>query len=287
MRRKARRLWAVAATVVGSARCAGTDTGNATKSLVSFDASDCKNGEPPPSGPKGSADGGIGGSADGGIGMSRSTLSSNEQDFFRLHCIDWELGDDSTLRINLWNVGDACSSATWAGASARFDGDTLDLKVHKTTCGFNACLGGCIFDFHFEIRDAPRGKNIPLTFDFTDESEKTCADGNYEKSPLFTFTIPASTEPSGTRCNPLVGLGEEDVPECFRHALCGADVEKYPVQNPHPCPVCPNGDVCGPIIDPNPDGYPHECLAPCATDSDCENPAMACRGGGCTVVATW
>ena len=53
--------------------------------------------QPPPSGPKGSAD--------GGIGTSTAALSSNKEDFFRLRCIDWELGEDSTLRINFWNQG--------------------------------------------------------------------------------------------------------------------------------------------------------------------------------------
>jgi hypothetical protein len=276
--------------MVATARCAGTDTGNPATSLVSFDASNCKSGDPPPSGPTGLADGGSvdDGSTDGGIGTSRAALSSNAEDFFRLACIEWELSEGSTLRINFWNIGDDCGFGTWAGASARFEGDTLDLKVHKTSCLLAGCLGGCIFDFHFEIRDAPKGKNIPLTFDYTDESEKTCADGSYRKSPLFTFTIPAATEPSGVRCNPIVGVGEEYVPECFRHEICGADVDKpYPIQNRYPCPVCPNGDVCGPIVDPNTDGYPTECLAPCATDADCPNRAMACRSGGCTVVKRW
>jgi len=279
--------WVIETTVVGTARCAGTDTGNPATSLISFDGSDCKNGQTPPSGPTGSGDGGIGAPADGGIGMSRAALTANADDFYRLTCISWELGKDSILHVDLWNIGDYCSGASWAGASARFDGDNLDIKVHKTVCGYSACLGGCIFDFHFVIRDAPHGKDIPLSFDFTDESEKTCADGDFQKSPIITFTIPAATEPSGARCNPFLGIGEDFLPECSRHAICGPDVEKsYPIQNRYPCPVCPNGDVCGPITALN-DGYPTECLAPCTTDADCQNAAMACRNGGCTVVKRW
>ena len=167
----------------------------------------------------------------------------------------------------------------WAGASARFDGDALHLKAYQQGCLISAC-GSCVYDLHFEIKDAPKGADIPLFFDYTDEFENACEEGGLSKVP--TFIIPASTELSGVRCNPIVGgVGLAPPPTCFRHAACGDGVINPLTQET--CPVCPDGDVCAPIAD----GYPNECLAPCATDADCPNPSMACRAGGCTIVARW
>jgi hypothetical protein len=266
---------------IAMVQCEGTNTGNPP--LASFTASDCRihQGETP----AGTSSAALGSSqdevppgtsrqaltSDGGSGDG--TLDSNPDDFLWMECIAWSVHDDATLELNFWNTKAGCG-VMWVGGSARLEGETLHLEAFQRDCLVAGC-GLCIYDLHFEVRDAPRAKDITVTLAYTDGHGTACSDSNYAPR----VTLPTSTQRTGTRCNPLVGVGLA-TPLCIRHAACGDMAQK--IGGPA-CPTCPNGDVCAPITD----GQAAQCLKPCTTDADCENPAMGCRNGGCAIVSTW
>jgi hypothetical protein len=260
--------------LVAGVKCGGTETDNPDAPLVSFHASECKKA-PALVGTSGTdGSGGSSGSSDAGVPTARASQAlSYDAGYDGLQCIAWQRLGAGMFGFDLGNFHEGCGIEWKGNASVGRDGivalDAIDAGCTKARCGW------CIYDWTFEVRGVPEGKDARLRVRVADSDGASC-EGSTDP---YDVTVPTKDDPQGILCRPA-----------FRSAVSWQVMERgtsgqlhTPCGPTEPAP-CAAPLSCGPLGSAD----DLRCLQPCATDADCPLPGVLhCQEGTCRLARTW
>jgi hypothetical protein len=203
--------------------------------------------------------------------LSQPLTSSSEVPVW-LQCVDWSLGTDGNLALQVLNFDGGCA-IEWKGAS-RITAEgavLLELENANPGCAVAGC-GNCIYDVRVEVQldEELRETNVPFKLAIL-----PCDGSNGRDS---SWLLPLSEQASGTRCVPsdgwaavgakANGAGRSD--ELF--TPCTTDAAPDPDALPTPVLDCGEGLAC----------VSERCVPACSADGDCPlQGALTCQGGFC------
>jgi hypothetical protein len=184
-----------------------------------------------------------------------------------LSCVEWNLGADGTLGVQVVNYRSGCA-IEWAASSSLAEDGALELRIENPTCSVAAC-GNCYYDFRARQKlESPGDLVIRLT-------EVECLPGGDDAIEEWHAVL--LQQPHGMLCEATYDVetyfeNSNTSPE-QRHtyAVCGESARANSEALGTDYTVCSDGYTC--VAD--------RCVTPCTNRDDCTLLAFECRDGFC------
>ncbi|HET7538780.1 MAG TPA: hypothetical protein VFK05_02880 [Polyangiaceae bacterium] len=247
-------------------QCTGTETENPLAPLVSFHASDCKKEltvgskslPAPDSGP---------------LRNVTSKQVSFDSSYDGLQCISWQKLEGGAVRFDLGNFHEGCG-VDWQGSASITADGKVALNAINAECAVARC-GWCMYDWGFDVRGVPEGKDATLQVTVVDDAGEHCPNA----TAPYEITLPTSSAAQGLLCRPAFRSAVE-----WQANALGTNGGLNMPCDPATASSCSAELSCGPLASTD----DLRCLARCSADSDCPLPeVLSCIEGTCRLTQTW